>query len=102
MESLLIPRQGFAPWTVQNLSIKLVEDIYTTLPDGSNYPLQVGNLALGGNVNQTFGDPPDNINASLIPGWFFQEKVISGNTYGLHIGSATMGAYLASLLRSLP
>ena len=95
MDQLQIPRVGFSNWVVPNLSISLVNEIYTTLPDGTSYPVQVGNLALGSAINQSFttGFGPS-INASLIPGWFYDQGV-TGNTYGLHIGSAAMGIPLS-------
>ena len=95
MDQLQIPRVGFSNWVVPNLSITLVNEIYATLPDGTSYPVQVGNLALGSAVNQTFttGSGPS-INASLIPGWFYEQGV-TGNTCGLHIGSAAMGIPLS-------
>ena len=95
MDQLQIPRVGFSNWAVPNLSISLVNEIYTTLPDGTSYPVQAGNLALGSAVNQSFttGFGPS-INASLIPGWFYDQGV-TGNTYGLHVGSAAMGIPLS-------
>ena len=95
MDQLQIPRVQFSSWVVPNLSISLVNEIYTTLPDGTSYPVQVGNLALGSSVNQSFttGSGPS-INASLIPGWFYEQGV-TGNSYGLHIGSAAMGIPLS-------
>ena len=74
MDEQQIPRVGFSSWTVPNLSITLVDQVHTTLPDGSSSPAQLGSLALGGAVNQTF--TPDSgvaINASLIPGWFYEQ-----------------------------
>ncbi|KAL8793459.1 MAG: hypothetical protein Q9195_003942 [Heterodermia aff. obscurata] len=95
MDQLQIPRVGFSNWIVPNLSISLVNEIYTTLPDGTSYPVQAGNLALGSAVNQSFTTSSGpSINASLIPGWFYEQGV-TGNTYGLHIGSAAMGIPLS-------
>ena len=61
-----------------------------TYPDGTNYPVQVGQLSLGAAaINQSFsrGDLPP-VNASLIPGWLVGQNVISSNSYGLHIKAA--------------
>lgn len=54
----------------QNLSILLVNNVSMIYSDGSNYPIQLGTLALGGaNINQTFTIPgKDSVNASLLPG----------------------------------
>lgn len=98
-EQLQIPRIGNSPWNVPNLSIALVENISISFPSGSGgYPAELGSLALGSAINQSFtlGSGSPDINASLIPGWFFaQEKVIAANTYGLHIGSAALGIPLS-------
>lgn len=76
---------------VQNLSIKLVSQVNMTYPDGSSYPIQLGQLSLGSsNVNQSFalgGDTPA-VNASLVPGYLWQNKIIPTSSYGLHIGTA--------------
>lgn len=77
-------------------SLIVVDETYITLLDGSSYPVQVGNLALGPGVNQTFTreSGQSSINASLIPGWFF-EQATTANTYGLHIGLAAKGIPLS-------
>lgn len=98
MELLQIPRIGSSPWNVPNFSIALVEEIYIPFPDGSGgYPAEVGTLSLGPYINQSWTqDGLPNVNASLLPGWFFkQEKIIAADTYGLHIGSAAMGIPLS-------
>lgn len=98
MEELQIPRIGNSAWSVPNVSIALVEEIYHLFPNGSGgYPAEVGTLSLGSAINQSFtqSGSPD-VNASLIPGWFFaQKKAIAANTYGLHIGSAALGISLS-------
>ena len=51
---------------VANLSIRMLSEVAMTYPDGSKYPLQVGQLALGASgQNQTFdignGEPSINV-----------------------------------------
>ncbi|KAL8770299.1 MAG: hypothetical protein Q9209_003935 [Squamulea sp. 1 TL-2023] len=99
MEGLRIPRISYEPLVIRNFSIKLIEQVTMTLPDGSaGYPPQLGSLALGApDVNHTFpvGDGKTIINASLIPSALHQSKVISTNSFGLHIGSVAMGIPLS-------
>lgn len=63
---------------VQSLSILLVNNVSMIYPDGSNYPIQLGTLALGGaNTNQTFTIPGrDSVNASLLPGSLLEQHLI--------------------------
>jgi hypothetical protein len=79
--------------TVRNLSIVLVSKATMTYPDGSKYPLQVGQLSLGApSVNQSFSQPNGAaaVNASLLPGYLWAQKAIPSSSYGLHIGSAAL------------
>ncbi|KAG4434672.1 hypothetical protein IFR05_009847 [Cadophora sp. M221] len=95
---------GTDTWNIGNSMVPLPgmdmaihDSIWGTLPDGTIYPISVGSLALGapGTINQTFtrssGSPP--YNATLLPGWLSTEpppnKILSSNSYGLHIGSAS-------------
>lgn len=97
LEQLRIPMKT-ALVTVANFSAIVFPHITMVYPDGS-YPLQVGQLALGPLLNQTFtreGLP--SINASLIPGNLAVQKVIPSNSFGLHIG---IGAEALKLSLSL-
>ena len=77
---------------VANLSMNLISKLQTIYPDGSGYPIQVGQLSLGApQDNQTFGS----INASLIPNYLQDEKLIPSSSYGLHIGSAALNLPLS-------
>ncbi|KAJ5193054.1 Peptidase aspartic [Penicillium cf. viridicatum] len=66
-----------------------VQDGYQTYPGGNNYPLEVGTLALGAQyMNQTFGD----IGGTIATGWLWNgSKTIESYTYGMHIGSSSLG-----------
>lgn len=77
---------------VADLSMNLVSNLETIYPDGSKYPVQVGQLALGAPAdNQTF----DSVNASLIPNYLQDKKFIPSSSYGLHIGSAALNLPLS-------
>ena len=77
---------------VANLSMNLVTKLQTIYPDGSQYPVQVGQLSLGAfQDNQTF----DSVNASLIPNYLQDKKFIPSSSYGLHIGSAALNIPLS-------
>lgn len=83
-------------WTVQSLSISLASDISMIYPDGSKYPLQVGGLALGSpDINQTFTTGGPSINASLLTGSLKAQDKIPRSSYGLHVGSASLGPKLS-------
>ena len=73
--------------TVANLSARMYSHITMVYPDGE-YPLQVGELALGPVFNQTFTEENGipSINASLIPGDLEAQKAIPSNAFGLHMG----------------
>lgn len=88
MDTLIFPSTGTAvdAATVSNLSIGLYSSLYMTYPDGSQYPPQLGFLALGPRVNQSF----NSINASLIPGAVMEQGRINSNSYGMHVGSAAL------------
>ena len=81
---------SFQDVLVPDVSSILIEQVQMIYPDGTSYPVQVGQLALGSpSINQSFSNesaPP--VNASLIPGWLVGQKIISSNSYGLHIGAA--------------
>ena len=84
--------------TITNAAVRLIYEAFMTYPDGTKYPLQVGQLALGmATVNQTFdrgaGLPP--VNASLVSGYLWANKQIPSSSYGLHIGSAILGPPLS-------
>ena len=77
---------------VANLSMNLVTKLQTIYPDGSQYPVQVGQLSLGApQDNQTF----DSVNASLIPNYLQDKNFIPSSSYGLHIGSAALNLPLS-------
>lgn len=83
---------------VQNLSIILVNNASIIYPDGSSYPIQLGTLSLGGlATNQTFthdsGEAP--VNASLLPGYLWEQHRIPSSSFGMHIGSASFGPPLS-------
>ena len=100
------PNTGIDNWDISNngeamnpvgINMALHDSLWATLPDGTKYAVAVGSLALGApnTINQTFsenlGAPP--FNATLLPGYLSTEapsnKIISSNSYGLHIGSVS-------------
>lgn len=83
--------------TVPNVSIRMMESVNMTYPDGTAYPLQLGQLALGASVaNQSFTIPGSpEINASLLPNWLQAHKYIPTSSYGMHIGSAALNLPLS-------
>ena len=71
----------------------------TQLPNGSYYPTRLGNLALGSpNPVQTFNGPNNtNVTGNLLTGYLRTSNAIPSSSFGLHIGSVSMG-HPASLI----
>ncbi|KGO40560.1 Peptidase aspartic [Penicillium expansum] len=67
---------------------------WQTYPGGQAYPLQVGALSLGSpDINQTFGDSIK-INTTFITSYLYDQEGstnIPSYSYGMHIGSASLG-----------
>ncbi len=92
---------------VPNVSLALVRTQMNAYP-GGYYPSSAGCLGVGGAgdtpgtgaINQTFSrsstEPP--INASLVPGYFFERTLAPSNSYSMHIGSAGIPRMQGSLL----
>ncbi|CAF9920969.1 hypothetical protein IMSHALPRED_005056 [Imshaugia aleurites] len=78
----------FGPFTITNSTISAVDVSQIELPDGTNYSIEVGTLSLGapGNGLQPFED----LEGQTIPGQLANEDAISSNSFGLHIGSASL------------
>ncbi|KAL2842494.1 aspartic peptidase domain-containing protein [Aspergillus pseudodeflectus] len=71
-----------------------ISQAYQTYPGGQEYPLQVGLLSLGApNINHTFdrGNDTPSINGTFITSWLWEKSTIASYSYGLHIGSASLG-----------
>ena len=78
---------------IPNISMQVILDGYYTLPNGTNYPLEIGTLALGAEgINQTYPQvgTVSNFNASLLSGYLYEAGQLPSNSYGLHIGSAAL------------
>lgn len=94
MDQLYISARGDEH--VQNLSILLVDTVSMIYPDGTNYPIQLGTLSLGGaSPNQTFSSGEVFINAPLLPGSLWEQDLIPSSSFGMHLGSATLGPPLS-------
>ena len=65
----------------------------TKLPNGSYYPTELGNLALGSpNAVQTFlGANNTNVTGNLLTGYLRTTNAIPSSSFGLHIGSVPLG-----------
>ena len=77
--------------TISNVSMALLGENFAVYPDASQIPLSVGCLGIGApeNVNQTFSNSfGPAVNASLIPGYLWEQGTTASNSFGMHIGSA--------------
>ncbi len=78
----------FGSFNIINSSIAAVDASQIELPDGTFYPIEVGTLSLGGPGNGL--QPFENGEGQTIPGQLANEGAISSNSFGLHIGSASL------------
>ncbi|TVY78110.1 hypothetical protein LSUE1_G006095 [Lachnellula suecica] len=71
-----------------NFDMLVISEGYEILPNGTDYPIEVGNLALGApNLNQTWGD----VNGTLVSSYLYTTDQVSSNSFGMHIGSTALG-----------
>jgi hypothetical protein len=83
---------GFTATSVPSFDMLVVSEGHSILANGSTYPVQVGNLALGAEVqNQSWIEGNKQINGTLITNYLYAGGQIPSNSYGLHIGSAQLG-----------
>lgn len=76
--------------TVENTTIAAMDEATLAIP-GDNYMVEVGQLALGGPGNGTF-TYQTGIVGHTFPGSLAARKLIPSNSFGLHYGSASLGA----------
>lgn len=78
----------FGPFTITNSTISAVDASQIELPDTTKYSIEVGTLSLGapGDGLMHFED----VEGQTIPGQLANENAISSNSFGLHIGSASL------------
>lgn len=69
----------------------IISEGYETLPDGTKYTIEVGNLALGAQeVNQSWNDGNGRFNSSLVPSYLYLTDQAPSNSFGMHIGSTAL------------
>ena len=78
----------FGTFTITNSTISAVDASQIELPDGTKYSIEVGTLSLGapGRGVEQFED----LEGQTIPGQLANEGAIPSNSFGLHIGSASL------------
>ncbi|CCD46785.1 similar to aspartic-type endopeptidase [Botrytis cinerea T4] len=75
--------------TIENFELLVIENADQTLSNGTKYAPQVGSLALGApNINQTFSS---NLTGQFLSSGLYSQAKIPSNSFGLHVGSASMG-----------
>ncbi|KAL8696527.1 MAG: hypothetical protein Q9224_002748 [Gallowayella concinna] len=94
----LSPTSTLGSVTVPNISCLMVNNAATTYADGTTYPLQIGQLALGpsnpgGLRDQNKFSLPSG--ANLVPGYLWTSGTMGSASYGLHIGSAALNIPLS-------
>ncbi|TEY35205.1 hypothetical protein BOTCAL_0597g00060 [Botryotinia calthae] len=77
--------------TIENFELLVIENANQTLSNGTTYAPQVGTLALGApNINQTFSS---NLTGQFLSSGLYSQAKIPSNSFGLHVGSASMGIH---------
>lgn len=87
---LYLPTGPDATWLYTNFTMIVISQNYETLPDGTKFALEIGNLALGA-PNITTADMKATIlgDTGSILNTQFQDFIPS-NSFGMHIGSPAM------------
>ncbi|RDH31419.1 aspartic protease [Aspergillus welwitschiae] len=79
---------------VPDVDLIIIYAGWQTYPGGQTYPLEVGILSLGSPaINQTFGNVIK-INTTFVTSYFYEQEGslnIPSYSYGMHIGSASLG-----------
>ncbi|PYI08356.1 aspartic protease [Aspergillus sclerotiicarbonarius CBS 121057] len=80
--------------SVPDVDLITISGGWQTYPGGQAYPLEVGILSLGSpDINQTFG-AVIKINTTFVTSYFYEQEGslnIPSYSYGMHIGSASLG-----------
>lgn len=77
--------------TYPDFDMLVITEGYETLPNGTKYAIEVGNLALGApNVNQSWNDGNGRFNSSLVPSYLYLTDQVPSNSFGMHIGSTVL------------
>ena len=84
-DSIQLP-QGFQNTNTPSVSISAVYSANYTLPNGVVVPENVGLFSLGQATDQHWGQ----VNGTMISRWLAATQQTPSNSWGLHIGSATM------------
>jgi hypothetical protein len=89
-DTLYLPTGPDDTWLYPNFTMIVISQNYETLPDGTKFALEIGNLALGGPNTSTadmkvtiLGDTGNRLNTA------FHDSLPS-SSFGMHIGSPAM------------
>jgi hypothetical protein len=75
----------------QDFDMLVITEGYSALPNGTNYTIEVGNLALGApNINQSWIHNGELFNSSLVPSSLYLQGQTPSNSFGMHIDSVAM------------
>jgi len=82
---------------VEDVDLYRFFNVSMKYPDGTLYPMQVGQLALGNtDTNQSFTTNGGvTINGTLVPNYLHDHNIIPSSSYGLHYGSAALNLDLS-------
>ncbi|ESZ94159.1 hypothetical protein SBOR_5437 [Sclerotinia borealis F-4128] len=76
-------------YSIENFELLVIENANQTLSNGTTYTPQIGTLALGSpDLTQTFSS---NLTGQFLSSGLYSKGKIPSNSFGLHIGSASIG-----------
>ena len=77
---------------IPSFDLLVVSDAYNILPDGTIYPPTIGNLASGApDFNQSWSHVGPRFSGTLLTSSIFGQGRSPSSSYGMQVGSATMG-----------
>jgi len=77
---------------IPKFDMLVISEGHSTLPNGTNFPLEIGYLSLGApDANQSWVNGTGRFSANMLSSYFWQTGGIASYSYGMHIGSPTIG-----------
>lgn len=78
--------------TVPNFDMFVISEGHTTLPNGTEYPLEIGHLSMGSDdPYQSWQNGSGRFYGNMLASHFWNSGATASYSYGLHIGSPTVG-----------
>ncbi|KAL2059834.1 hypothetical protein VTL71DRAFT_9989 [Oculimacula yallundae] len=77
---------------IPKFDMLVISEGHSTLPNGTTFPLETGYLSLGApEANQSWVNGTGRFAANMLSSYFWATGAIASYSYGMHIGSPTIG-----------